>query len=105
MSHQNENRLLRNDSPSGNALPQHTAPASPGLLEQLRQVLQSSTHREIRNAHCEIQGDTVVLQGQVSSFYLKQVAQALVASIERVQLIRNELTVVYADSRRLLAQR
>ncbi|WP_254509387.1 BON domain-containing protein [Anatilimnocola floriformis] len=51
-------------------------PPIAGDLETMaHQALQSSPYRDIRRVHCEVREGVLTLQGQVSSFYHKQIAQ------------------------------
>jgi hypothetical protein len=43
---------------------------------------------------CKVDGKHVILEGTVSSFYLKQVLQSLVRSMEHVEQISNRVDVV-----------
>lgn len=51
----------------------------------------------VEQGNCEYHDCTVVLNGQVSCFYLKQLAQALVARVTPNSRIRNQLQVVYPE--------
>lgn len=67
------------------------------LQHKVARVLGDSPYCELRWADCEYYHGTVVLKGQVSSFYLKQLAQALVARVTPNSRIRNQLQVVYPE--------
>ncbi|MCC7334191.1 MAG: BON domain-containing protein [Pirellulaceae bacterium] len=67
------------------------------LLHKVTRMLGNSPYSELRSANCEYHDGTVVLNGQVSSFYLKQLAQALVARVTPSSRIRNQLQVVYPE--------
>lgn len=55
---------------------------------ELKTVLQGGLWPELRSVCCDVSEKSVVLTGQVPSFYLKQVAQSLI--LERV---RHSLTL------------
>lgn len=69
------------------------------LQHKVARMLGDSPYSELRWADCEYHDGTVVLKGQVSSFYLKQLAQALVARVTPNSRIRNQLQVVYPECR------
>ncbi len=88
-------KLHSRDQLSGNA--KHGEAHS--LRHKVARMLCDSPYSELQRANCETHGDTVVLSGQVSSFYLKQMAQSLVARVAPTLRIRNQLQVVYPDTR------
>lgn len=47
-------------------------------IENALRALREGSYAELRNVRCHFEEGQLVLQGIVSSFYLKQVAQALV---------------------------
>ncbi|MEO8270051.1 MAG: BON domain-containing protein [Aureliella sp.] len=71
--------------------------ATHSLRHKVARKLCDSPYSELQRANCETHDDTVVLKGQVSSFYLKQIAQSLVARVAPEARIRNLLQVVYPD--------
>lgn len=81
------------DQMSGNA--EHGTTRS--LRHKVARMLCDSPYSELQRANCETYDDTVVLKGQVSSFYLKQLAQSLVARVAPNLRIRNYLQVVYPE--------
>ncbi|MEO8269805.1 MAG: BON domain-containing protein [Aureliella sp.] len=70
------------------------------LRHQVARALCDSPYSELKRAKCETHDDTIVLRGQVSSYYLKQMAQSLVARVAPAARIRNQLQVVYLDCKR-----
>lgn len=52
-----------------------------------------SPYRELREVHCRSRDGVLVLEGEVSSFYLKQMAQEIARQIEGVEIIANWLEV------------
>lgn len=64
------------------------------LLEsQILRTLTESGHAQLRQVQVAISGAEVALLGRVPTYYLKQLAQSLVLSIEGVESLRNELEV------------
>jgi osmotically-inducible protein OsmY len=57
---------------------------------------QSHHNFEIRRVNCEVRQGVLVIRGQVSSYYLKQLAQESVRSLAGLSRIVNRLEVVYA---------
>ena len=55
--------------------------------------LQRSAYLELRRVQCRLRKGILTLAGNVSSHYLRQVAQATVQRLEGVQAIDNRLTV------------
>lgn len=55
--------------------------------------LRQSSYREVRCVTCEFREGVVTLRGRVPTFYLKQIAQSLVLTMERVEGINNRLEV------------
>jgi hypothetical protein len=67
------------------------------LADRAEAELSASDHRELRHVRCEFQCGTLMLSGQVSSFYLKQIAQTLVSGIGEVLVNANGLAVRYPE--------
>ena len=57
------------------------------------EVLRSSSYRPLRELVCQVRDGVVILSGVVSSFFLKQMAQAVVLRLERVERVRNLIEV------------
>ena len=55
--------------------------------------LRSSPYLDVRNISCECKRGVVLLQGRLSTFHGKQVAQEAVARVEGVDQVRNEIKV------------
>ena len=58
------------------------------------QKLGASPHRLRRSVSCRFADGVLRLDGMVPSFYLKQVAQALMQGIDGVRRVENALVVV-----------
>jgi osmotically-inducible protein OsmY len=71
--------------------------ARPEELAERR--LRSSSYPALRNISCEYLNGVLVLRGCVETYYLKQVAQEVVAHLEGVGRIDNQLQVVTPTSR------
>jgi len=59
----------------------------------LKQELDTSPYWSIRNLNCQIDRDRIRVQGTVSSFYLKQIAQTLAAKVVGMQCMYSEIEV------------
>ncbi|MBX3423771.1 MAG: hypothetical protein KF752_19620 [Pirellulaceae bacterium] len=59
--------------------------------------LQGSRYYFVRQVTCEVQGQVLILKGQVPSFYMKQIAQTLVRDLLRDGLVLDNRVEV--DSR------
>lgn len=61
-------------------------------------ALRLSGYRELSQLDCEVVDDVVILSGVVSSYYLKQVAQAAILALETARAVENRLEVQYLHS-------
>jgi hypothetical protein len=69
-------------------------------IKQVRQKLVSSHYYSLREVGCEPVDDYFVLWGNVTSYYAKQLAQALAGSIVGLARIKNRIVVKFnAQSR------
>jgi len=59
----------------------------------LKQQLGTSPYWSIRHLVCQIDRDRITVQGTVSSFYLKQIAQSLAAKVVGVEYMCSEIDV------------
>lgn len=71
-------------------------PRSSSLCRQSRFRLAETTYPALRRVEIEDRQGTLILTGRVSTFYLKQVAQAVVARVKGVKSIVNRIEVVDA---------
>ena len=69
---------------------------SDGVLHHAKRVLRNSPYQEIRNLGCEFNDGVLTLNGVVTTFYLKQLAQSAVQSLEGVDKLQNN-TIVRRD--------
>jgi hypothetical protein len=68
------------------------------IQQQVRYCLESSSYAPLRSLRCRIADGALVIQGEVHSYYLKQVAQELVRRLKLVHPIVNEVTVTNDDT-------
>lgn len=57
-----------------------------------------SGYSALRGVRCDFHEGVLTLRGRVPSYYLKQIAQTLVRTLDRVELIENRLEVVCSTS-------
>jgi len=74
--------------------PRHVDPA-----ELAERALRSSPYLALRNVACEHRGGVLTLRGYLPTYYLKQIAQAVVARVEGVRQVVNDIEVVCAGPR------
>ena len=63
------------------------------LLDRAKALLNSSSHRALRSVSCVYYAGVLRLRGSVPNYYLKQVAQSLLLSMESAPRVQNELVV------------
>jgi osmotically-inducible protein OsmY len=56
--------------------------------------LRRNPYPALKNVACDCRGGVLVLRGYLPSYYLKQVAQEVVAHLEGVKGIENQIQVV-----------
>lgn len=59
------------------------------------QRVQRSSYKEVRALSCDFRDGRLYLHGEVSTFYLKQMAQEAVRTIEGARVIISGIHVVY----------
>jgi osmotically-inducible protein OsmY len=79
-------------SPSRLGVPQR-------ILEGAESCLRSNSYLALKNVSCEYHEGVLTLRGCLPSYYLKQIAQTAVATVDGVSRINNEIEVI-ASSRR-----
>ncbi len=62
-------------------------------------ALRNSPYLALRTVRCECQDGVLTLRGCLPTYYLKQVAQAVVARVEGVRQVVNEIEVLCAGGR------
>ena len=63
------------------------------IVERAKALLLGSSHQPLRSVSCVYHGGVLRLRGWVPNFYLKQVAQSLLLSMEEAPRVQNELVV------------
>jgi hypothetical protein len=61
--------------------------------ERITKALCKSGHRALATVQCEVAGSLAVLRGSVSSYYLKQLAQAAALQVDGVRKVENLIEV------------
>jgi osmotically-inducible protein OsmY len=79
-------------SPPGRGFPQQSF-ESP-LLDEINRALQATGYSELRDLEAIEDQGLVILRGCVSSYYLKQLAQATAMTVAGVVELRSEVQVV-----------
>jgi hypothetical protein len=59
----------------------------------LSRQLKRSPYWAVRNLVCQIDRNRITVQGTVSSFYLKQIAQSVAAQVAGIECIHSEIVV------------
>jgi hypothetical protein len=72
---------------------QESQPPPENVVATANRLLRCSGYRELRDVDCEYRDGGVVLRGQVSTYYLKQLAQAVLLSSPAVVRVNNLLDV------------
>ncbi len=68
------------------------------LVSMVKTKLLSSCYDEVREVGVRLSGREIILEGIVSSFYLKQVTQTVVRDIAGKVEIRNNVSVAYPET-------
>jgi hypothetical protein len=91
--------LSTGDAPSIAAVPEphHTVTS---VEEWAVERLRTSAYSALRSLSCQYQGGALVLHGKLASYYLKQLAQVIVAQVAGIERIENQIEVppAYASS-------
>ena len=67
------------------------------LEDCLRQQFRACPYRELARTQCRYHRGTVTLEGEVSSFYLKQIAQTVARRVQGVERVVNHMNVRVFD--------
>jgi hypothetical protein len=70
-----------------------------GMKELAEGRLRSNPYLALKNVSCDCRDNMLFLQGCLPTYYLKQLAQEVVAGLEGVKGIHNQIQVVSPDSR------
>lgn len=73
---------------------QHFEDSRHELSDLLSNALARNPYFANRNVRIELQEDEIVLKGSVTTYYLKQLAQESVRSLNSAEKIRNEIEVI-----------
>jgi hypothetical protein len=78
-----------------------TAPAARRVdpADLAERALRNSPYLALRNVTCECRDGVLTLRGCLPTYYLKQVAQAVVARLDGVRVVVNEIQVVCGGMR------
>jgi osmotically-inducible protein OsmY len=68
--------------------------SQPAPAELAERCLRWSPYLALRSVSCECREGVLVLRGCLPSYYLKQVAQEVVARLEGVETVDNQIQVV-----------
>ena len=63
------------------------------IIESARRRLRQSAYPLLGRVSCHYDDGVLTLGGRLPTFYLKQIAQTLVATIEGVKLVQNRVNV------------
>ncbi|MFT7633504.1 MAG: osmotically-inducible protein OsmY [Mariniblastus sp.] len=66
---------------------------SESLESSVRATFDQLGYPQLNSIECSVVGDIMLLSGELSSFYLKQVAQSVAVKIPGVREVRNEIQV------------
>ncbi len=69
------------------------------IVRDVERALRGSSHCGLHSVRCSCVDGRVTLTGEVASFYLKQLAQTIVAHLDKDSGVDNQLRVVGHDPR------
>ncbi len=69
-------------------------PPAPAVAEWAESRLRQNAYLALKNISCEFHDGVLTLQGCVPTYYLKQVAQEVVAPVEGVERVENRIEVL-----------
>ena len=75
------------------------SPRCANITHEARIQLRRSSYLAMRGVSCEVQAGTARLHGRLSTYFLKQVAQTIVAGVEGVRMVANQIEVVASSPR------
>ena len=87
---------MPNESANGQAC---VSPAEQ-IAQQAERLLQASSYSALQQVSCRVDDGALTLHGAVPSYFLKQVAQSLVARLPMVHHINNRIAVKVSSSSR-----
>lgn len=81
-------------------LPPTPRPAHGDLIvERAETTLRHNSYLSLKNVHCDFREGVLILRGCLPTYYLKQMAQSVVARMDGVLHILNEIEVVGSHRR------
>ena len=83
----------------GNAMHPATAVDASTIAEVAMERLRASPYKAMRRVSCECKHGILVLRGRLFSFHEKQVAQEIVARVNGVTRVINEIQVEWSEKR------
>jgi hypothetical protein len=75
-------------------------PRPTDVADQARALLLRNPYLALKNVACEYSEGVLTLRGYLPSYYLKQIAQTIVANLEGVDRLVNAIEVVSTANRR-----
>jgi osmotically-inducible protein OsmY len=93
--HAEKSGLANNSIPQRDMDSSASNPPSNDIVIGALQRLRSCHNFELKRLHCSAHSGILILRGQVSSYYLKQLAQEVLRSLNGVHRIANHIEVVY----------
>jgi osmotically-inducible protein OsmY len=70
------------------------APLSRHVAAVAEARFRANSHTALRGISCKGEGGVLVLEGRLSAFFQKQLAQEIVANVEGVEQVMNQIEVV-----------
>lgn len=67
--------------------------AALSLEDRVRISFEQLGYPQLNAIQCQATGDQMLLTGELSSFYLKQIAQSVAVKIPGVRIVQNEIQV------------
>ncbi|HKB39824.1 MAG TPA: BON domain-containing protein [Gemmataceae bacterium] len=86
--------LVNLSRPEPRSAPAFRAEPARGVGEQAESRLRSNSYLALKNVSCEYDGGRLILRGCLPTYYLKQIAQEVVAGVTGVTEIVNQINVV-----------
>ena len=75
-------------------IPLHAAPANASIAEQAERRLRESPYFFLRRIRCHFEAGVLTLRGTVPLWQLRQFAEAIVARVEGVRRVDNQVEVL-----------
>lgn len=74
----------------------HTASFSAPIsfLDEATYIIAKHPHLHRRNVQCRVESNRMILEGEVNSFYEKQLAQEALRDLEGFEQVENQLEVI-----------